>query len=45
MRLSTEILAVAGTLQETKGLIMQHSAIKHVVTDHERRIQKLESDS
>ncbi len=43
-RLSTEILAVAGAVQETKGLIMQQSAIKAIVDDHEQRINKLERE-
>ncbi len=44
VRLSTELLAVSGALDEVKGLLRQQSAIKMVVTDHERRLRKLEGD-
>lgn len=44
IRVSTELLAVGGALDEVKGLVRQQAAIKMVVTDHERRIRKLEGD-
>lgn len=44
VRITTELLAVTGAIDETKGLVRQQSAIKMVVTDHERRLRKLEGD-
>lgn len=44
MRTATELLSVSGSLDEIKALIRQQSAVKLVVTDHERRIRKLEGD-
>ncbi len=44
MRTSTELLSVSGSLDEIKALLRQQSAIKIVVTDHERRIRKLEGE-
>lgn len=44
VRIATELLAVTGAIDETKGLVRQQSTIKMVVTDHERRLRKLEGD-
>lgn len=44
-RLSTELLAVAGAVQEAKGLIMQQSSMRAMVEDHEIRLRTLESNS
>lgn len=44
IRTSTELLSVSGSLDEIKALIRQQAAIKMVVTDHERRMRKLEGE-
>lgn len=44
MRLATELIAVTGAIEETKGLVLQQAAIRLTVRDHERRLRKLERE-
>lgn len=42
IRISTEIKDVAGAVLELKGLVVQNSAVRARVDDHETRIRDLE---